>query len=250
MISILSLEEKTTKHSLLPSLYHPTTWGCFYKAVICKPRTKPSWETRLASILIGCSPVVLVVKNQPANAGDIRNTGLILGGEDPLAEGIATHSSILARKIPWSEDPDGLQSVRSHRVRHEWSDLAQNLNSHLNLQNFSSAPYAEISLALSPLHSFLRFYSFKFGFKFYIRVNLQCHVSSRCTTKWFSYTYTCIYSFSNYFPIQAATEFWVEFPVLHCMSLFYFTLYVVVCMCQSQTPSLSLPTSPFPTWCI
>ena len=135
MISILSLEEKTTKHSLLPSLSHPTTWGCFYKAVICKPRTKPSWETRLASILIGCSPVVLVVKNQPANAGDIRNTGLILGGEDPLAEGIATHSSILARKIPWSEDPDGLQSVRSHRVRHEWSDLAQNLNSHLNLQN-------------------------------------------------------------------------------------------------------------------
>ena len=73
MISIVSLEEKTTKHSLLPSLSHPSTWGRFYKVVICKPGTKPSWETRLASILIRSSPVVLVVENQPAKAGDIRN---------------------------------------------------------------------------------------------------------------------------------------------------------------------------------
>ena len=118
--------------------------------------------------------------------------------------------------------------------------------SHLDLQNFPSAPCAEISLALSPLYSFLRFHSFRFCFKFYIRVNLQCHVSYRCTTKWFSYTYTCIYSFSNYFPIQVVTEFWAEFPVLYCKSLFCFTLYVVVCLCQSQTPSLSLPPLLFP----
>ena len=73
----------------------------------------------MASILIGSSPEMLVVENRPANAGDIRNTGLILGGEDLLAEGMATHSSILARKIPWTEDPDGLPSVGSQRVRHE-----------------------------------------------------------------------------------------------------------------------------------
>ena len=41
-----------------------------------------------------------------------------LGGEDPLEEGMATHSSILARKILWTEDPGGLWSMESQRVRH------------------------------------------------------------------------------------------------------------------------------------
>ena len=39
-----------------------------------------------------------------------------LGGEDPLEEGMATHSSILAWRIPWTEEPDGLQSMGSQRV--------------------------------------------------------------------------------------------------------------------------------------
>ena len=39
-----------------------------------------------------------------------------LGQEDPLEKGIATHSSILAWKIPWTEEPGGLQSMRSQRV--------------------------------------------------------------------------------------------------------------------------------------
>ena len=42
-----------------------------------------------------------------------------------LEEGIATHSSILARRIPWTEEPGRLQSMASQRVRHYWSDLAQ-----------------------------------------------------------------------------------------------------------------------------
>ena len=41
------------------------------------------------------------------------------GGEDPLEEGMATHSSILAWTIPWTEEPGGLQSIGSHRVRHD-----------------------------------------------------------------------------------------------------------------------------------
>ena len=44
----------------------------------------------------GAFQVVLVVKNSPAKAGDIRDSGLTLGQKDPLEEGIATHSSILA----------------------------------------------------------------------------------------------------------------------------------------------------------
>ena len=42
-----------------------------------------------------------------------------LGQEDPLEKEIATHSSILAWRIPWTEEPDGLQSVGSQRVRHD-----------------------------------------------------------------------------------------------------------------------------------
>ena len=47
-----------------------------------------------------------------------------LGWEDPLEEGMVTHSSILARRIPWTEEPGGLQSIRLHRVGHDWSNLA------------------------------------------------------------------------------------------------------------------------------
>ena len=42
-----------------------------------------------------------------------------LGQEDPLEEGMATHSSILAWRIPWTEEPGRLQSMGSQRVRHE-----------------------------------------------------------------------------------------------------------------------------------
>ena len=42
-----------------------------------------------------------------------------LGGEDPLEKEMATHSSILAWKIPWMEEPGSLQSMGSQRVRHD-----------------------------------------------------------------------------------------------------------------------------------
>ena len=47
-----------------------------------------------------------------------------LSQEDPLEEGIATHSSILAGRIPWTEEPGGLQFIWSQRVGHDWSNLA------------------------------------------------------------------------------------------------------------------------------
>ena len=43
-----------------------------------------------------------------------------LGWEDPLEEGKATHSSILAWRIPWTEEPGGLQSMGWQRVRQDW----------------------------------------------------------------------------------------------------------------------------------
>ena len=42
-----------------------------------------------------------------------------LGQEDPLEKGMATHSSTLAWRIPWTEEPGGLQSMGSQRVRHD-----------------------------------------------------------------------------------------------------------------------------------
>ena len=55
-------------------------------------------------------------KESACNAGDL---GSIPELEDPLEKGMATHSSILAWRIPWTEKPGGLQSIRSQRIRHE-----------------------------------------------------------------------------------------------------------------------------------
>ena len=57
-----------------------------------------------------------VVKNLPVNAGDL---GSIPGQDDLLVKGTATHSSILAWRIPWTEEPGGLQSMGSQRVGHD-----------------------------------------------------------------------------------------------------------------------------------
>ena len=54
-----------------------------------------------------------------------------LGWEDPLKEVMATHSSILIWRIPWTEKPDGLQSLGSQRNRHDWSDLAPSTYIHV-----------------------------------------------------------------------------------------------------------------------
>ena len=51
------------------------------------------------------------------NLQAMRETGFrSLGSEDPLEEGMATHSSVLAWRIPWTEEPGGLQSLRSQKV--------------------------------------------------------------------------------------------------------------------------------------
>ena len=62
------------------------------------------------------------VKNQPAMQEPQEMWVWSLGGEDALEEGIATHSSILVWRMPWTEEPGGLQSIAAQRVRHDWSD--------------------------------------------------------------------------------------------------------------------------------
>ena len=63
-----------------------------------------------------------MVKNPHANEGDMRHKGSqvqSLDWEDILEEGMANHSSILARRIPRTEEPRRLQSIGSQRVRHD-----------------------------------------------------------------------------------------------------------------------------------
>ena len=66
--------------------------------------------------------MALLVKNPPA----MQETQVpSLGGEDPMEKGMATHSSIIAWKIPWTEEPGGLQSIELHSV-----DMTEQLNHH------------------------------------------------------------------------------------------------------------------------
>ena len=59
-----------------------------------------------------------VAKNPPANAGDKGDLGSIPGSGRSPGEGMATHSSILVWKLPWTEEPGGLQSIGFQRVGH------------------------------------------------------------------------------------------------------------------------------------
>ena len=77
----------------------------------------------------GASPSGSRVMNPPANAGDpssIPGSGKSPGQENPLEEGMATHSRILAWRIPWTEEPGGLQSMGSQ----SWTRLKR-LSTHM-----------------------------------------------------------------------------------------------------------------------
>ena len=65
-----------------------------------------------------------MVENTPANAGDVRDISSVPELEDPWRRAWQAHSCILGWRTPWTEDPGGLQSLGSHRVRHNRCDLA------------------------------------------------------------------------------------------------------------------------------
>ena len=80
----------------------------------------------------GLPSLALVVKNPPANGENVRERVWSLCQEDPLEEGIATHSSILAWRIPWTEETGGLQSMW---VTKTWTRLKR-----LSTQHTRSSP--------------------------------------------------------------------------------------------------------------
>ena len=68
-----------------------------------------------------------------------------LGWEDPLEKGMATHSRILVWRIPWTEEPGGLQSIGLQRVRHHWSHLAHT-QAYIYNSDFPPESYRQISI--------------------------------------------------------------------------------------------------------
>ena len=70
-----------------------------------------------AGLILRASVVAQTVKNLPAMQKTLVQS---LAWEAPLEKGMATHSSILAWRMPWTEEPGGLQSMRLQRVGHNW----------------------------------------------------------------------------------------------------------------------------------
>ena len=70
----------------------------------------------------GVSQVALAVNNPPANAGELRDVVSISGPGRSLEEGMAIHFSILAWRIPWTEEAGKLQPTGSHRAGHNGSN--------------------------------------------------------------------------------------------------------------------------------
>ena len=74
-----------------------------------------AFKKKEVELIYGASLVAQMVKNLTA----IQETQFrSLGWEDPLEESVAMHSNILCWRIPWTEEPGGVQSIESHRVRH------------------------------------------------------------------------------------------------------------------------------------
>ena len=106
------------RYMLVPEM--PLKGIFIFKGTLMPGEKSMTWKNQISPFKKHCCPerasqVTLVVKNQVANAGDVRS----LGWEDPLEEGMATHSSILVWRIPWTEEPGGSQSMESQRVGHD-----------------------------------------------------------------------------------------------------------------------------------
>ena len=90
------------------------------------------WEKGIYVILclkskcnvIGATSVAQTVKNLPAMRETLVQSSFNPGSGRSLEKGMATHSSILAWRTSWTEEPGGLQSIGSKRVGYDWSNLA------------------------------------------------------------------------------------------------------------------------------
>ena len=115
---------------------------CSDGCIICD-YTKNHWTVWFKLVICSGS----VVKNLSA----MQETQVpSLGWKDPLEEGMATHSSILAWRTPWTEEPGGLQFMESWRAGHDWSDWAQHTHGSAHLLS-SCQKHSDAGFVHSPL---------------------------------------------------------------------------------------------------
>ena len=125
-----------------------------------------------------------------------------LGQEDPKEEGTATHSSILAWRIPWTEEPGGQQFIRSQRVGHDW--VTKHNTQHTPLYIFiflnnlcSQVLYCSLDLFLLPLYRKLSFcgreLSHIFKFDSNILLLFSCNMSLWKMKKWKSLSHVWLF---------------------------------------------------------
>ena len=69
-----------------------------------------------------------------------------LGQEDPLEKGMATHSSILVWRIPWTEDPGRLQSMGSQRIRHNWASNITTISQKVQTSSYNINKYQKYNV--------------------------------------------------------------------------------------------------------
>ena len=92
--------------------------ACKYSLHQVVPEVSGTPLVRLSVYCILLHPWASLVAQMEKNPPAMQETGVqSLGRQDPLAEGMATHSSILAWRIPWTEEPGGLQSMELQRLR-------------------------------------------------------------------------------------------------------------------------------------
>ena len=107
------------------------------QSVFTMPRL---WANCLSNNRFLLTKNMVLVSHEKGSPGDANGKELFchqemlrvwsLGREDPLEEGKATHSSVLAWRIPGTERLGRLETIRSHRVGHDWSDLEGTRESH------------------------------------------------------------------------------------------------------------------------
>ena len=112
------------RHTCFQHLY-PALLGTLHSSTSIKKWVLNLWGWRVWSKFNGTSQVVQLIQNLPANEGDAKDDGSIPGSGRSLEQKMAAQASILAWKIPWTEEPGGLQSMGAQRVRHKWAHTQQ-----------------------------------------------------------------------------------------------------------------------------
>ena len=108
-----------TTVNILYRVTHPRLTLTDFIILLTDEETEVEKGLRSCGQLCSYIPTGGISGKEVANAGGMRDVGLIPGPEDPLQEGMATYSSFLAWKIPWTEEPGGLQSMGLQRAGHD-----------------------------------------------------------------------------------------------------------------------------------